>query len=353
MARDHDRHAARSLADAYGISTSWVRTQRRREERQQAPRGPGRPRIPDAERARVRALVHRELERLGFTAGPLPILEALQEKEPHVSVMLVQRATAAIKREVRAAIDREMARQRKGHRVLARDAVWCEDTTHLGRLDGVDEVSGEVISDRGPLSTVSLSVGGAPTAEEVIEDLERGAARRGGWPLVLQRDRGSIYGAQDVTDRLTAEKVVALISRVHTPTDNPVAEHVNRELKEEAGLGTGVVLRSDQEAAARLERADGRLRVRPRASRDWKTADQLDREMPRADTLVDRARFYKEACSATKDAALGLSDPDEIAKAEQDAIWRTLERHGLARLHIGPRHTPRPRRTPVASVANG
>jgi transposase InsO family protein len=237
--------------------------------------------------------------------------------------------------------------------VLARDAVWCEDTTHLGRLCDFGEVSGEVITDRATLSTVSLSVGAPPTSKDAIEDLERAAARRGGWPLVLQHDRASIYGAQEVRDRLALERVVALISRVHTPTDNPVAEHVKRELKEESHLGTGVVLPSDAAAAERLSRAESCLRVRPRASRGFRTAAELDRELPRGDTLVERARFYGEACSAIEQAVLGHTDPNAIRKAEQDAIWRTLEKHQLARLHLGPRRAPCPRRAPAASGRNG
>jgi transposase-like protein len=79
------------------------------------------------------------------------------------------------------------------------------------------------------------------------------------------------------------------------------------------------------------------------------SAAQLDRELPRAQARVDRATFYAEARSAMKEAVLGLEDPDEIRKAEQDAIWRTLERHGLARRHVGLRRTPCPTLTPVAT----
>jgi hypothetical protein len=73
------------------------------------------------------------------------------------------------------------------------------------------------------------------------------------------------------------------------------------------------------------------------------TAAELDRERARADTIVDRRAFYEEARTAMKNAVLGLTDAKAIRKAEQDAIGRTLERHGLARRHVGLRRTPCPR----------
>jgi hypothetical protein len=347
------RELVTRLCDAYGVSRRWLRTLRLRAQRRKSPKAVGRPRIPDAERARVRALVAEQLDLQGWTTGPLPILEAIREKEPKVSAMLVQQATAAIKREVRSRIDREIRAKRESHEVLAKDAVWCEDTTHLARLPDGEEVADELITDRGTLSTVSLSAGPPPTAQDVNAELDRGAAERGGMPLVLQRDRAGIHGAKEVMDRLARDQVVTLDSRVHTPTDNPLAENRNREFKKESGLGKGVVLDRDEDAVARLAPTRRRLHVRLRASRGWKSSAELDLELPRADALVDRARFYEEANAAKKAAVLGLSDPDEIAKAEQDAVWRTLEKHGLARLHVGPRRTPSPRPAPVAPASAG
>jgi transposase InsO family protein len=353
MARPHDCHAAAELAAAYCISASWVRTQRRRAERCEAPCGPGRPRIPDSERARVSELVHAELDRQGWRTGHRTILEALRREEKELSETLVREATAALKKEVRSRVAREIEERREGHEVCAKDAVWAEDATHLGRLADASEVSGEVITDRGTLSTVSLSVGPPPDALAVVEDLGRAALLRGGWPLVLQHDRASIYGAGVVRERLARERTIALVSRVHTPTDNPVAERQNRELKEESGLGKGVVLEGDEAAAALLEPAVGRLQVRLRATRGYRSPDELDREWPRADAIVDRALFHEEACSAMREAVLGLTEAEEIQKAEQDAVWRTLEKHGLARLHVGPRRSPRKNRPSVAPATAG
>jgi hypothetical protein len=152
---------------------------------------------------------------------------------------------------------------------------------------------------------------------------------------VWQSDLGNANMSRVLADHLKRELVIHLRSRVHTPTDNPSAERKNRELKEESGLGTGVCLADNAEAAARLDPARRRLdHGRLRASRRWKTAAELDRETARADTRVDRKKFHDEACAAMRLAVLGLTDAEAIRKAEQDAIWRTLERHGLARLHV-------------------
>jgi len=48
-------------------------------------------------------------------------------------------------------------------------------------------------------------------------------------------------------------------------------------------------------------------RVRP--SRGGYTADELDRILPRAEDLVDRARFYDSACAAIERAAQASQTP--------------------------------------------
>jgi hypothetical protein len=331
------RHLGRT-AKAMGMSSTWLRALRARARRGHVERPAGRPRLDDAERARVRSLVSVERERQGATAGWRPIHKALSAREPDLSVMLVQAELAALKREARAARQREVESVREGYEILGRDTMWAEDTTHMGRLAGGDEVTGELLRDRATLSTVSLTVGGAPTAASVEADLERAANDRGGWPLVLQHDNASVYEAQRVVERTARERVVRLRSRVHTPTDNPATEYGHGELKGESALGKGAIVRSDAEAAARLDHAcrvlDG---GRPRASRGWHTALELGRIVPRGDAHVDRAVFYAAACSAMQTAVLGLTDPDAVRKAERDAILQTLCRFGLARRHVGLR----------------
>ena len=197
---------------------------------------------------------------------------------------------------------------------------------------------GELVRDRATLSTVSLTVGGAVTAASVIADLEKAARERGGLPLVHQHDNASVYEAGEFARFAARERMIVLRSRVHTPTDNPAPERGHGEFKGESGLGKGVVLRSHEEAAARLARArhvldDGRLR----ASRGWRTAQELDQLVPRGDAHIDRDAFYTAAGSAIAAAVLGQNDPDAARKAERGAILATLRKFGLARHHVGRR----------------
>ena len=356
MAFGRDRHLAGRLADMHEVTAHWLRALRRRLERGQRVKARGRPRLAEAERARIRALVAEQLKTQGPTGGWRPVLEALMAAERatgvprKLSVMLVQQETEAQKKAARARKRRALEETREGHEVLYRDAVWAQDATHVGRLSSRREIQAEVATDRATTATVIAAVGPPATGEDIQAHLEGAKVEREGLPLVFQSDLGSANTSATLAAYLEKEQVIHLRSRVHTPTDNPVAEHKNRELKDESGLGKGVRLSSCEEAAARLEPARRRLdEQRLRASRRWMTAAQLDQELPRADTRVDRKLFYAEARSAMKEAVLGLTDRDEIRKAEQDAIWRTLERHGLAKLHVGLRRTPCPKFTPVAT----
>lgn len=356
MARK-DRHAASRLAEAYGISASWVRTQRRRTERHHVPRPVGRPRLSAEERARVRALVLEQFEIQGIV-GWRDVLEGIRRKEAcrkkPTSTQLVQEETAAVKAERRSRKERALEAARVGHEVLYRDAMWSQDAANLGRVARRRKVDVEAGTDRGSTATVIAAVGPPATGEDLIHHLERAKAEREGLPLVWQSDGGGANRSEKVERYLERERVLHMISRPHQPTDNPVAECKNRELEEETGLGNGVRLENDAEASARIALARRRLdQGRLRASRGWKTAAELDSELRRADTIVDRGKFYEEARSAMKEAVLGLTKVAAIRRAEQDAIWRTLERHGLARLHAGRRRTPCPRLTPVAPIVNG
>jgi transposase InsO family protein len=360
MAYGTDRHLAARLAFGYDVTPHWLRALRRRLERGETKKARGRPRLATEERVRIRALVVEQLTIQGLTAGWRPVLQALLEAEVatgvprKLSVALVQEETADLKRTARTRKRRALEETREGHEVLARDAVWAEDATHVGRLLDTSEVQAEVASDRASTSTVIAAVGPPATGEDIRSHLERARVERGTLPYVWQSDPGSANTSAWLAAYFEENLVIHLCSRVHTPQDNPAAENKNREIKEESGLGKGVVLESPEEAAARLEPARRRLdEGRLRASRGWKTAAELDRELPRAEDLVPRATFYAETRSAMREAVLGLVDPRAIRKAEQDAIWRTLEKHGLARRHVGPRRTPCPRLAPVAPGANG
>jgi transposase InsO family protein len=211
----------------------------------------GRPRTPEAQRARVRDLVLTQRELQGKEAGWRPIHRALAQAEPGISKTLVQAELSALKRAGRGKRRRAIEAVRASHEIVARDAVWGEDTTHLGQEEDGTKVEAEVIKDVATLETVGLSVGAVPTAADVRALLLQTAAERGGWPLVRLGDHGSINRDAGLQAMLAAEQVVHLLSRVHTPTDNGATEHQHRELKGESGLGKGVRT-SPEEARSRL-----------------------------------------------------------------------------------------------------
>ena len=348
-----DCHLATRLAQEHRASAHWVRVLGRRVEQGREPARAGRPRTPQAERERVRALVEEQLRAQG-EVGWRPVLEAIRRAGERASVMLVQQETSAVKREGRVRERRALEAAREGHEVLVRDAVWAQDALHAGRLSDRGEVQAEVATDRGSGATVIAAVGRPARAEDLVEHFERASRQRGGPPLVWQSDRGSANRSAQMARHLDERRVIHLCSRVHTPTDNPVAENRNRELEDESGLGCGAQLASLAEGQGRLEEARRRLdEQRLRASRGYRTAAQVDRDLVRADTLVDRAAFYAEARTAMAQAVLGLSEVDEIAKAEPGAVWATLERHGLARARRGVQRVPCPRLPPVAPGASG
>jgi len=299
----------------------------------------------------VRDLVRAQREMQGKTAGWRPIYEALADTRPAVSLTLVQAELSALKRAERVEEQRRQEEARVSHEFVAREAAWGEDTTHLGRLDDGTKVEGEVVKDLGTLETVGLSVGGVPCAQTVSTLLAQAAEERGGYPLVWMGDQGSINRSEEVSELLEQEQVVHLLSRVHTPTDNGGTEHQHRELKEEGGLGRGVELGSVEAARERMERArvildGGRLR----ATKGWRTAQQLGAELPRATDLVDRAAFYEAACRAMEEAARGLTQRQAVLQARRQALFRQLVRFGLAVRHVGRR--PRVRRGPPRCCAS-
>jgi hypothetical protein len=333
-----DRHLATTTAQTLGMTPRWMRALRQRAAAGTLPKRPGRPRKSDEERAQVRALVTAARATQGVGTGGKTLHKALKDAHPKLSRMLVEQELAAQRRHARAEKQRAIEDAREGLEVLGKDTAWGEDTTHEGRLPDGSESTGELIRDRATLATVSLAVGPPPTADDVLAGLRRAALERGGWPLVIQVDNGSIYLAALVRGELEAQRVIVLRSRVHTPTDNAATEHGHAEFKAETGLGKGVVLSSHAEAASRTAIARARLdHGRPRPSRGGCTAAVLDQIVPRGDAVVDREQFYARARAAIEAAVLGVEDPDAARLAEREAIFTTLCEFGLARRHVGRR----------------
>jgi transposase InsO family protein len=224
----------------------------------------------------------------GKSVGWRPVWHALE----HLSRLLVQRVVAELKRRRRVRTARADARRRQSIRVAGRDVLWSLDATHLGRDRGGKEVQGQAVREVSSLRTLALTVGDVVDTEDAIAVVTRAAHERAGkYPLVLVTDNGSPYVSEDFESFLHEHGVTHLLSLPHTPRHNPWVERGHLDLKEESGLGKGVIVQSHADAARRLaaalERVDGH---RLRATLDYRTARAVDAELavPYHDGVRDR-----------------------------------------------------------------
>lgn len=295
----------------------------------------GRPPHNPSRRYHAARLVRRELEAQGWTAGWRPVRAALAGRETRYEVERNVRAWKARHR-------KRVAGHRAAHRVhvevLAQDAIWTQDATHVGRVGRLG-VEAEVIRDRATFETVDLEVGASATGEEIVAQLERLKATRG-LPLVWQTDNGGAYRDERVAAWCAREHVVHLRSRPHLPQDNGVAERGIRELKEEAELGRGVRVEDAREAAVRLESARARLDGRRVRVARGGTSVALGRILPRCYDAVDATVFHRRACKAMKRAAAGCTGARAKRGAEGAAVYALLERLGMIRRTRGGEAMP-------------
>ena len=310
-------------AEGIGTSPHTLRRWERDAEEAEGP-PPGRPRTSEQERARARELVLDVVEEQGWGVGEGPVHRALEGTVP---MRLVRETLAELKRQHRRR-KREIAeRVRTTIHVHAKDALWAQDATHLGRDEQKVAVQAEVIREVASTRTIEIAVGPAATAVDVIAALERARVERGTLPLVWVTDNGSPYTSKLVACYLARHQVVHLRSLPHTPQHNAWAEHGMRELKEEAELED---LHDPCELHARMLVARDRLdHHRLRRSRKWLTAVQADAGKVPAEALVARESFYKQARSAMREAVLNSCSLNEHRRATREAILQSMERFGL------------------------
>jgi hypothetical protein len=241
-------------------------------------------------------------------------------------------------------------RQRVHLHVLARDVMWSQDATHLGRRVG-RSVEGQVIKDVATARNLSMWVGPTAKGRELVAMLRSTAAERGCWPLVWVSDNGSCNVESEVEALLCEHRVLHLRSMPHTPEHNTWIERGFREIKSETGLGKSAVLggapvqlmelrtwiagNREVPGAAwclSLDRAWRKLDgVHVRTSRDGRTAAELDTLLPRAEDRVCRDRLYAAARENIERAVRCARNRRERRRAEREAILATLEGFGLVR----------------------
>ena len=93
----------------------------------------GRPARSHDEHEQARCAVQQALERTGWSAGEGAVYHEL---DAELSMRLVRAALKSLKAERRARIARRAKRERTTIEVDARDALWSQDATHLGREAG-------------------------------------------------------------------------------------------------------------------------------------------------------------------------------------------------------------------------
>lgn len=234
-----------------------------------------------------------------------------------VPLRLVQESLALAKRLDRA----HAARHRRGVVVLARDAMWHLDATHLGRTDAA-EVQGQVLRDAAVPGALAASAGGPVKAKDAIAIVRAAIAGSGAVPLVLSTDNGPPYAAKTFKRFLTAHHIVHLRNLPRTPQHNARVERTIRDVKSESGLGRGVRISSVTEVVLPLAAACQRLELKDTA---------VCAPPSCAYTAEQRERFHEAVCRRIQSALQRTPGARARRMAEREAIHAELEERGLIR----------------------
>ena len=284
----------------------------------------GRPATSPSKRFLGRLKVARELKKQGLV-GWRPVFAAVGAA---VSTRLVQESVSELKRRHAQRRRKWLESRRVGVEVHSPNVIWTQDATHVGRLNQV-AMQAEVLKDRATLGYTGLALGPTAKAEEILWILNVAKQERG-LPLVWATDNGSVYRDQRVEEFLKREKVVHLLSRPRLPQDNAAAEKGIRELKEVANLGKGVKLSSVKEVVQKLAISQEVLNCcRPRGSKGYQTAEELETTLPPWNEKVERGVFFEQACKCMEKALKGGGTTREKRQAQRQAVYETLEKFQL------------------------
>jgi transposase InsO family protein len=207
--------------------------------------------------------------------------------------------------------------------VLAANVLWHQDATHLGRT-AQGEVQGDVVRDAAMPDVLAASVGGVVAAKDAVANLEAAIAAAGRAPLVQSNDNGGPYRSDEYEACLRRHRIVHLKNLPRTPQHNSRAERVIRDVKDESGLGIGVVLAGEDEAAVRVAAACRRLERR---------ALIAPRELPLTMRYTQEQRddFYDAVCRRIEEAVRCAPNARARRRAEREAIHAELEERGFIR----------------------
>lgn len=223
--------------------------------------------------------------------------------------------------------------------VLAKNALWVQDSTQVGRDESGEKIESQIIKDRGPLLTVGVQTGGPTHSQDVLKLLSRLKHARG-LPLVLGSDNGSCYVSDDVEAYLRREKVIHLRSLPRTPEHNGSAEIGNGEIKRCAGIDKSATTNCAAAHASVVGAALTLNKNRVRLSKGLKTGAQLDETLSVGYHQIERDRFYRACSKRMVEAQQRVSGKREQRMAEREAIYSTLETFGLVKRYRGGSRDP-------------
>ncbi|MBL7663534.1 MAG: DDE-type integrase/transposase/recombinase [Bacteriovoracaceae bacterium] len=276
----------KKLASSLGVSSRTLRNWKRKALEGRSPKI-GRPTYTTKQRRNALILVSRELKRQGNAGGPA-VYSVLKGK---VQRRLVNEFVARIKARERKIKSEFLKHNRTSIQVLRKDVIWSQDGTHIGRLKG-KAIEAQVIKDRATLKTVGIQVGVTATEKDVLNQLQDMKKARA-LPLVWMTDNGSAYIGKELKEFLRDEQVVHLKSVPRVPQHNAAAERAMYELKKASLLGKMVVLESINEGFERITKAAETINAcRPRMSKGYKTAKELEVELKSFHDKIDRETFY-------------------------------------------------------------
>jgi transposase InsO family protein len=278
--------------------------------------------------------------------GEGSVLAALSREGVEVPLRLVRESVKALKAERRARVEQRHQENRVHVTVLAKNAVWALDQTHLGRDEQVEQ-TGLVVREALDQLVLGLSAGPRAAGPDVVRLLERTAGERGVWPFVVQMDNGSENKNHEVREVLTRHQVIALWNEPHTPQHNARVERTIGDLKRAGGFhtraarGAGAtqgpvcspevgVLETDRSLCVRLFAAWRTLNEEtPRPQLGGLTPAELDRIAEQAEDRACRARFYTHVCSELERIARAPESARALRKLQREVIWSALQEFGL------------------------
>lgn len=274
--------------------------------------------------------VGREYLRQG-RCGSLAITKALSGGVP---TRLIQQHVKRLKACERAHKRRRILKRREHVEVLAKNALWVQDSAQVARDYDGGKVESQLIKDRGPLVTVGITTGGPTRGTDVISLLEALRCTRG-LPFVLSSDNGSAYVCEDVEGYLRLHEVIHLRSLPHTPEHNGSAEICVRESKSCAQMGPHVIASPERAHVCMLRATILLNNNRVRASKGFKTGAELDEKMIVSSQQVERALFYSECSKRIEHVRQSGFKYRAMRMAERDAIFGTMEHYGLVKRYRG------------------